>query len=117
EVSGGRTHLASLIDDFERHCTDIAIVARRGLRERRTSYAQLAVLARRVAATFEERGIAKGDRVLLWGENSAEWVAAFFGCILRGVLPVPIDLASDPDFAGRVQREVSPKLIVGETSK
>jgi len=116
-VSGGRAHLASLIDDFERHGTDIAVVARRGLRERRTSYAQLAALTRRFAATLEEREVAKGDRVLLWGENSAEWVGAFFGCILRGVLPVPIDVAGDPSFAQRVQREVSAKLAIGDSAK
>lgn len=116
-MSGGRAHLASLIDDFERRGTDIAIVARRGLRERRASYAQLAGLARRFAATLEERSIAKGDRVLLWGENGAEWVGAFFGCVLRGVLPVPIDVASDPSFAQRVQREVSAKLAIGDSVK
>ena len=111
-MSGGRVHLGSLVDDFERNGTDIAIIARRGLRERRTSYAQLATLARRFAATFNHRGIGKGDRVLLWGENGAEWVGAFFGCVLRGVLPVPIDVASDPSFAQRVQREVSAKLAI-----
>jgi long-chain acyl-CoA synthetase len=116
-VSGARAHLASLVDDFERHGNDIAIVARRGLRERRVTYSQLARMARRFAAKLEELGIHKGDRVLLWGENSPEWVAAFFGCVLRGVLAVPIDFASDSAFARRVQREVSPKLIAGDTEK
>jgi long-chain acyl-CoA synthetase len=116
-VSGARAHLASLVDDFERHGSDIAIVARRGLRERRTTYAQLARTARRVAASLADRGIHKGDRVLLWGENGEEWVAAFFGCVLRGVLPVPVDFASDAGFARRVEQEVSPKLIAGDAAK
>jgi long-chain acyl-CoA synthetase len=116
-VSGARAHLASLIDDFERHGNEIAIVARRGLRERRTTYAQLARTVRRVAASLADRGIQKGDRVLLWGENGEEWVAAFFGCVLRGVLPVPIDFASDAGFARRVEQEVSPKLIAGNAAK
>lgn len=112
-----RRNLASLLGDFDRHGKDVAIVAPHGLRRRRTSYGELAELARRFCAELEHRQIGKGERVLIWGENSGEWVAAFFGCVLRGVLPVPIDFASAPDFAGRVQREVSPKLIVGETSK
>lgn len=116
-MSGARAHLASLVDDFERHGSDIAIVARRGLRERRITYSQLARTARRFAATLAQQGIQKGDRILLWGENGDEWVAAFFGCVLRGVLPVPIDFASDAGFARRVQREVSPKLVAGDAVK
>jgi long-chain acyl-CoA synthetase len=116
-VSGVRAHLASLVDDFERHASDIAIVARRGLRERRVTYLQLARTARRFAASLAQQGIQKGDRILLWGENGEEWVAAFFGCMLRGVLPVPIDFASDASFAKRVAQEVSPKLVAGDAAK
>jgi long-chain acyl-CoA synthetase len=108
-----RRNLATLLGDFDRHDKDLAVVAPRGLRLRRTSYAELAELARRFAAALEQRSIAKGDRVLIWGENSAEWTAAFFGCVLRGVLPVPIDVASALDFARRVQQETSPRLLVG----
>ncbi|MGA8030736.1 MAG: AMP-binding protein [Bryobacteraceae bacterium] len=112
-----RPHLASLIADFERHGKQIAIVAPHGLRQKRTSYGELATLARRFAAELVNRGIVKGDRVLIWGENGAEWVAVFFGCVIRGVLPVPIDFASAPEFARRVAREVSPKLIAGDKEK
>ncbi|MBV8831776.1 MAG: AMP-binding protein, partial [Acidobacteriaceae bacterium] len=109
-----RSHLGSLVEDFERHGADIAVVARRGLREKRTTYRDLASLARRFAAELSRREIKKGDRVLLWGENSPEWIAAFFGCVMRGVLPVPVDVAGSHDFAERVIREVTPKLVVGD---
>jgi long-chain acyl-CoA synthetase len=105
------------VDDFELHEKQFAVVSRQGVRERRTTYGELAVLARRFAAELANRRIEKGDRVLIWGENRAEWVAAFFGCALRGVLPVPLDVASTPDFAWRVEREVSPKLITGDEEK
>ncbi len=112
-----RSHLDSLVDDFERHTTDIAVVERYGVRERRTTYGELALLARRFAAELSRRGVTKGDRVVLWGENSAGWVAVFFGCVLRGVLAVPIDAAGTRDFAERVTREVAPKLVVGDSEK
>ncbi len=95
----------------------IAIIASHGLRQRKTTYGELATLARRFAAELANRGIAKGDRVLIWGENGAEWIAAFFGCVLRGVLAVPLDFASTHEFVRRVEREVSPKLIVGSEEK
>ena len=57
--------------------------------------------ARRIAFAreLEARGIGKGDKVLIWGENCAEWVVAFFGCLLRGAIVVPIDKIAAPDFA------------------
>ena len=58
------------------------------------------------ARELEARGIAKGDRVLIWGENRAEWVAAFFACALRAAIAVPMDDAASPDFAVRVHGEV-----------
>lgn len=112
-----RRNLASLLGDFDRHAKDIAIVAPRGLRRRRSTYGEVAEQARRFAAELERRNIGKGERVLLWGENSPEWVAAFFGCVLRGVLPVPLDFASSVEFASRVQRDVSPKLVTGGQQK
>ncbi|MGI8961828.1 MAG: AMP-binding protein [Bryobacteraceae bacterium] len=116
-MSGNRQHLASLVDDFARHEKQTAVVSRQGVRERRTTYGELATVARRFAAELTNHQIEKGDRVVIWGENNAEWVAAFFGCVLRGVLPVPVDVASTQEFVCRVEREVSPKLIVGDEEK
>lgn len=116
-MAGPRRNLASLVDDFERHGKDLATIAPYGFREQKITYAELANLSHRFAAELDARGIVKGDRVLLWGENRAEWVAAFFGCVLRGVLPVPVDFASAPDFARRVEAEVAPKLIVSDREK
>lgn len=112
-----RLTLASLLDDFALHQDQIAISSPRGVRQRKISYRQLATLSRRVAAELEGRGIIKGDRLLLWGENSPEWVAVFFGCVLRGVLPVPVDVGSSKEFVRRVAAEVAPKLIVADASK
>ena len=53
----------------------------------------------------------KGDRVLLWGDNGAPWIAAFFGCVLRGVVAVPIDAGGSTDFAEKVLRDVQPRLV------
>jgi long-chain acyl-CoA synthetase len=108
-----RHHLASLVEDFKRHGDQIAIVSRHGLRKGVTSYKDLANQSGRFAALLQARGIAKGDRVLIWGENGASWIAAFFGCILRGVIPVPIDVAGSESFAHRVAQEVDPKLVTG----
>src|SRR3984957_12817543 len=50
---------------------------------------------------------------MLWAENSAQWVAVFFGCALTGVIVVPMDDGASTDFALRVFRQVEAKLLVG----
>jgi long-chain acyl-CoA synthetase len=63
-----------------------------------------------------KRGIEPGDRAVLWAENGAEWIAAFYGCLLRGVLTVPLDVYGTPEFAARVAYDVQPALIVGDAA-
>src|SRR5215467_11593920 len=91
---------------------EIAYVHKRGLRTMRWSYQQLAELAFRCARELEARNIGKGDRVMLWGENCAEWIAAFFGCMLRGAVAVPMDRIAAPDFAQRVAADVDARLMI-----
>ena len=109
-----RPHLATLIEDFRRHGQDVAIVTYHGNRRTATTYADLAELAGRFAAELMRREIAAGERVILWGQNCGEWVGAFFGCIMRGVIAVPLDAAGSLDFAKRVMAETTPRLLVGD---
>jgi long-chain acyl-CoA synthetase len=100
------------LDSFSRRGRECAYTQRRGYRAERWSYLQVAQAAFQFARELEQRGIGKGDRVLLWGPNSAQWVAVFFGCALRGVIVVPIDEAGAPDFAQRVYQQVDGRLLV-----
>ncbi len=85
---------------------------RRGYRMEWFTYSQVLEMASRFAQQLEARGIGKGDRIMLWGENCAAWVAAFFGCAMRGVIVVPVDEAASTDFAVRVSHQVEAKLWV-----
>jgi long-chain acyl-CoA synthetase len=104
----------SLVDflvKYAAHGNEVAVRFRRGYRMETWSYARIAEQARRLARELEARGIGKGDAVLLWGESSPEWIIAFFGCLLRGAVIVPVDHGSTTEFASRVAREVQAKLI------
>jgi long-chain acyl-CoA synthetase len=107
-----RASLADFIVEFRRHGRQTVLVHPRGYRTERWSYVELVDTAARFARELEARGIAKGERILLWGENSAEWVAALLGCALSGVIAVPLDRAAAPDFATRVAAQVQPRLAV-----
>jgi len=109
-----RTNLASLVDEFRRFGAETAVVSHRGNRRYATTYGELAVLAGRFAAELVARGIEPGERVVLWGENSAEWIGVFFGCLMRGVIAVPLDAAGTAEFANRVVKDVAARLVVGD---
>src|SRR5208282_55239 len=94
------------LENFRAHWRECAYRQRRGYRTESFTYGDVLGMASRFAAMLEARGIAKGDRVMLWGENCAEWVAVFFGCALRGVIVVPMDDGATSDFALRVFQQV-----------
>ena len=100
------------LDDFERWGGGCAYVFPRGYRRERWSYQRVAGMAYQFAHELEARNIGKGDAVLLWSPNSAEWVAAFLGCALCGVIAVPIDDAASPDFACRIGAQVRTRLVL-----
>ena len=103
--------LAKFVKNYAAHGGEIAVRQRRGYRMESWSYGRIAAEANRVARELESRAIAKGDAVLLWGENSGEWIVAFLGCVLCGVVVAPIDHASTLEFASRVAQDVNAKLI------
>src|SRR5216683_3975481 len=112
-----RENLLSLFREFERYNDDVAVVQRRGYRREAWTYRKLAEIAALCALELKERGVRTGDRVLLWGSNSAEWMAAFWGCLLRGAVVVPIDDGATFDFAARVARETSSKVVIASVDK
>src|SRR5271155_1082257 len=112
-----RDNLLSLFREFERYGRDIAFVQRRGYRRETWTYQKLRSVACACALELKERGVGTGDGVLLWGPNSAEWTAAFWGCLLRGAVAVPMDDGATPDFAGRVVRDAGVKLIFASREK
>jgi long-chain acyl-CoA synthetase len=110
----GREHLASLIEDMRRRGRETAVVENRGVRHLRTSYGEIAELAGRFAAELHKREITTGERVVLWGACSAEWMGAFFGCVLRGVIVVPLDAAGSQEFVERVIADTRARLVAGD---
>ena len=89
-----------------------ALVYDDGFRPRHYSYRSLVRAARNFAARLEAAGIGPGARVILWSENRPEWVAAFWGCVLRGVAIAPIDERHSLEFLKRVAAITQPAAIL-----
>ncbi len=107
-----RKNLLSLFADFARFAGNVAVVEKRGYRREKLTYARLYSHVLFWSYAFAGRGISPGDRVLLWGPNSAGWIACFWGVLLRGAIVVPMDSAASPDLVQRVIRDAGVKLIL-----
>jgi len=81
-----------------------------GCRSHVRSYADTTRAARAFARRLSEAGVHQGDRILIWAENSPEWIAALWGALISGVVVVPIDYRSSSTFAARVSSIVEARL-------
>jgi len=83
------------------------------------SYGELLGEARRVATGLRERGVLRGERVVLCMDTGLDYLASFFGCGLLGAVPVPLYPPGGPGLIGhwresveRVMRQASSRAIV-----
>src|SRR5438552_1538297 len=108
--------LVDLLPDIERLRTGEAVRWSNGFRTWIATYGDLYGKIGAVTGYFDERGVKKGDRVLIWAENRMEWVAVFWACVARGIEAVPVDYRFSPDLVARIQSESRPKLVIDNTA-
>lgn len=109
-----RQNLVDLFCEFSK-CSTEYVQYDNGYRSWGYTYAQIGYAAGRFAARLSENNIRKGDKVIVWSENRPEWVAAFWGCVLAGVIVVPIDYRTSLGFLRHVHEIVDARLIlIGE---
>ena len=115
----GETVVDFLRGAVDRHGPRDALLFKPAFRYLRWTYSRLWDESGRVATLLQRRGLTKGDQVILWGPNSPHWVLIFFGCLRAGVVLVPLDLRSAPDYVaeGRVQNGAEAGLHVTVHSK
>jgi long-chain acyl-CoA synthetase len=104
----------TLVDVF----TDLAVtrgeflVYDDGFRPVSRTYEDVGRAARTLAARLAAVGAGRGDRIIIWGENRPEWVAALWAAIISGIVVVPIDYRSSLDFVRRIRAIVDAKVIL-----
>ena len=83
-----------------------------GYRTRRHTYRDVGRAARGFAARLHAAGLAKGDKVIFWGENRPEWIVALWGCLITGIVAVPIDYRASAAFLDRVRAIVEARVVL-----
>ncbi|HUF24601.1 MAG TPA: AMP-binding protein [Vicinamibacterales bacterium] len=83
-----------------------------GFRTRTWTYGEVADGSRAFAGRLKAAGFARGDKIVLWGENRGEWVAALWGARLAGVVAVPVDYRASADQAHRIRDIVQARVML-----
>ena len=108
-----RTLLAMLDHAAERYGARPALVARKPSGERVTvGYRELRDRARRTGLMLAGCGVEPGDRVMLIGENSPDWVLAYFAILFAGAIAVPLDPMVSADELRAIGEIAAPKAVI-----
>ncbi|MGY4483544.1 acyl-CoA synthetase (AMP-forming)/AMP-acid ligase II [Bradyrhizobium sp. LM3.2] len=84
-----------LFDNLARGCGDkVALIGPAGTR----TYAELCTEACRWGNGFASLGLKRGDRVLLFLDDTPAYPAAFFGAVRAGFVPLLINTLTPPDL-------------------
>ena len=104
----------SLLDFFDERIRSAApfLVYDDGYRAETRSYADIRAGAERFAARLARSGCRPDDKVVLWGENRPEWIAAFWGCLLARAVVVPLDVRMSAELLARVVARVNARIVV-----
>ena len=101
-----------------------SVVARHGAREalvevasgRRWTYAELDADVNALARGLMAAGVGKGDRVGIWGPNSAEWTLVQFASAKVGAILVNVNPAYRTHEFSYVANQSGMRLLVAATS-
>lgn len=80
--------------------------------EVRLTFAEVLDAAERIGGGLLAGGCAPGDRVLVMAGNSAEYVLAWFGAAVAGLVEVPVNTAYRGTFLEHQVRTVDPRVAV-----
>ncbi len=88
-----------------------ALIMRVGYRTVTLTFAQVYELAQRTAAFLEAHGVGKGDCVAVCAPNSPYWACLFWGCLLRGVVIVPLNIQSTDAMIAKIIEQTGAKFL------
>ncbi len=95
----------------------VAMIARRPSGEQtQTTYRELRDRAHRAALLLATRGIKPGDRVLLIGENSPDWVLGYFAILCAGAIAVPLDQLISAEELAPICKIAEPAAVLSSSA-
>ena len=85
--------------------------------EVRISYKKARELVVRVGSWMVNKGLKKGDRVVLMGKNSPWWAIGYLACLEAGGVIVPMEVQMEDDTAKRLIDFVESRFLFADADK
>lgn len=106
---GKLMNVRGLIGRAARLWPDKAIVI---CNEKQITYEELYLRALQLAHTLRERGVKKGERVIIFYENSIEFYVAYFAVWLAGGIVAPLNVFLHEHEFIKIVHEAVPRIII-----
>jgi long-chain acyl-CoA synthetase len=88
-----------------------ALTMKMGFRTVSLTYHDVYIYAQKTALFLEKNNLHKGDVLLLCAPNSPFLVCLFWGCLLRGVVLVPLNIQSTPTMVQKIAEQTNARLL------
>ncbi len=95
-------------------CQEVILAQKEGYRTRTLTGKELEEKVHSIRFFFQQKHLQKGDKVIFFAKNSLEWIAAYFACILSGIVAVPLDVFSNKEFVQKVRKQTQAKMILDD---
>src|SRR6266576_4406307 len=76
------------------------------------TYNDLLEQVRGFAGALQEKGLQKGDRLLLWSASRIDWMVAFFGTLFIGAVVVPLDINSKEELLSKIEQSTEAIYLI-----
>jgi acyl-CoA synthetase (AMP-forming)/AMP-acid ligase II len=112
---------ASLIDLLDSHAADqpfataFAFLSDSGHADAKVTFAGLRTRALAIANEFTARGARPGDRAVLIFPPGLDFITAFFGCLVAGVIAVPLSpprRVTGRDAVANILKDCTPRFAL-----
>ncbi len=100
-----------LLQSEKRYPNKTALVMRMGYRTVSLTYHEVYITAQKISVFLQNQGLKKGDKVLILAPNSPYWICVFWGCLLGGYVPVPLNIQSTPEFLKKIADQTEAKIL------
>lgn len=102
-----------LVESAQRLPDKVALVCQRG----RLTYREIEVESNRLAAALVQRGVRRGDRVLILADNTAESIVAFWAALKANAVACPVSpLMKAPKLAAIID-DCTPAALIGGSNR
>ena len=64
------------------------------------------------AGYLQEQGYKKDERVMIWAASQSNWIVAYLGALLLGLVIVPLDVNTREDFLTRIAETTEAKALI-----